>query len=235
MPIRIIPVDYGNRGLGYNIQINDDEVSVQEYLDQLNDALLALELSRSREKTGVCRGCDGCCGERIPLTSIDLEVLSQNPYVQGKVSQGIGSSVEKLGEIIRRFCHVYVSGRSVDITLRLDPEGKCIFLNKAAKTCSIYEHRPFVCQTFICCPASREALELRESLVNSGEDELVRRWINQAREFSQELLYDEADAPDIDFEDWKQGPFTGKGNYREILLKDVLPVSLWNRLRKGIA
>lgn len=233
MPLKIVHVDFGDQGFGYDVIINSEIASVQDYLDALNNAVLDLELTRTREKTGLCMGCDGCCGERIPLTMVDLERISESPRVSGLISSEELSYEEKLQRILRRFGHIYVNGRAVDITLRLTPENKCIFLNQDTRTCSIYQHRPFVCQTFICCPASREALALREALVNAGEDELVRRWINRARDMENDFWFDDADAPDIVLEDWKTGPFSGKNRYSELLLKEVLPGDLWAQLYKG--
>lgn len=227
MRLEIVSKYFGNGDFGYDIKLNEDGACVQDYLDALNAALVDLNLSRSRQKTTVCRGCDLCCAERIPLTSIDLEILAASPHA--KVT--LNDTGDGLPKMIKRFCHVYVNGRSVDITLRLGEDGKCVFLDRETKTCSVYDFRPFVCQTFICCSASPQALELREVLVNAGEDELVRRWLEYVKAATMELWYDEADDPDVDFSDWDEGPFTGKKSYSQLLLKNLLPEDLWNKLR----
>lgn len=229
-PIEIVPVRFDGKGLGYDIKITREDVSVQDYLDALNEALLGLKLSRSRSDRGICLGCDGCCGERIPLTSVDIEVLSESPKVREYLSLASTGNGNKLGQVFRRFCHVYVNGSSVDITLRLTQDNKCVFLNQEKKTCTIYDHRPLVCQTYVCCPVSQEASEVREVLVNEGEDELVRQWLYLVLESPGDLWYDEADDPNLSMEDWVAGPFFEKRCYDEILLRDVLPVGLWDRM-----
>ena len=233
-PIEILPVRFDGKGLGYDIRINRGDVSVQEYLEALNEALLHLKLSRFRDDRGICRGCDGCCGERIPLTSVDVEMLSESPKAREYLSLTSGGNKDKLGQLLRRFCHIYVDGSSVDVTLRLTQENKCVFLNRDEKTCSIYDYRPLVCQTYFCCPVSPEASEVRAVLVNAGEDELVRRWLYLALESPGEFWYDEADDPNINPEDWVAGPFFEKRSYEEILLKEVLPVDLWDRIFRKI-
>ena len=232
MTLKVDSERYENGGLGYKVVLSEEMASVQDYLDALNDALETLALSRSREEREKCRGCDICCAERIPLTSIDLKVLAQSPAVK-EVLKKVGSKEEEvLATMIRRFCHVYVNGNTVDITLRLGEDGKCLFLNRETRTCSLYYFRPFVCQTYICSPASREALELRKAVVNPGEDELVRQWLNYAQKTSLSLWFDEADDPEVALEDWtSDSPFTGKDSYTQVLLKEVLPPGLWSRLK----
>jgi|LFRM01.1.fsa_nt_gb Fe-S-cluster containining protein len=233
MKPKIMSIDYEDGTLGYDISVDENGVTVQDYLNALNAALMTLDLSRSREDRKSCRGCDLCCGERIPLTIIDLLVLAESPAVRGTLGGSLSGEHKVLAEMLRRFSHVYVDGRSVDITLRLGEDNKCIFLERETKTCSVYDFRPFVCQTFICCPASKDALELREAVVNAGEDELVRRWLEFAEAGLCGFWYDEADSPDVDLEDWVKGPFTGKSSYSQVLIKDVLPPGLWARLHQA--
>lgn len=234
MKLRIVPEEFENGGLGYTVSIFDDvipeadacmDISVQDYLDALNEAILSQDLFRSRgEGTELCQGCDVCCGERMPLTAIDLRGLAQSPMVRESLEVDFEAAPEEaLIKMVRRFCRIYVKGGTVDISLRLEEDGKCPFLNRQTKTCSVYDFRPFVCQAYICCPASKEALELRQAVVNAGEDELVRLVLNYAAQASMDLWYDEADAPSVNFEDWQPGPFSGKESYEQVMLKDILP------------
>lgn len=237
MRLKIVPEDFENGGPGYRAVLTGEEgsgeVSVQDYLDALNDAIIALDLFRARgTENRECKGCDTCCGERMPLTAIDLINLAKSPIIREIFKEKGGSGEEILIKMIKRFCHIYVSGRAVDITLRLGADGKCPFLNRQSGTCSLYDFRPFVCQTYICCPASQEALELREAVVNAGEDELVRIWLNYAREAGIFLWYDAADAPEVDLKDWTPGSFTGKEAYHQILLKEVLSPDLLAKLHR---
>lgn len=241
MGIRIIPEKFDNGGMGYTVSLSVDisegeeaclDVSVQDYLNALNEAILSHNLFRARgDNNGQCQGCDVCCGERMPLTLIDLIILAQNPRVMDALGEDFQSDPEKtLAKMIKRFCRVYVKGDTVDITLRLADDGKCPFLNRQTKTCSLYDSRPFVCQAYICCPASNEALKVRQAIVNAGEDELVRWWLDCAQKASMDYWYDEADNPRVDPDDWQRGPFSGKTSYDEVLLKEILSPELLARL-----
>lgn len=233
MKLRIVPEEFENRCLGYTVSLIEEvlpeadactDISVQDYLDSLNEAILAKELFRSRGKgTKSCQGCDVCCGERMPLTAIDLRVLALSPKVRESLKVDFDAAPEEaLMKMVKRFCYIYVKGDTVDISLRLEEDGKCPFLNRQTKTCSVYNFRPFVCQAYICCPVSNEALELRRAVVNAGEDELVRLVLNYAAQASMGLWYDEADAPSVNFGDWQPGPFSGKESYQQVILKDIL-------------
>ncbi len=199
---------------GYDVLIRGTGASVQDYLDTLNTAISALPLQRTRRRARHCRACDRCCAERAPLTAIDCLILKN----------AVGE--DSLESFINRYTTVSVKGPVVDITLKQDDEGRCIFLNHKKKTCRFYEARPFVCQTFICSPATRRALELREEVVNKGEDELVRLW------FKTDMVVHQAYNPGPNPADWPPTPFTNKSCYSSILLKAVLSPNLWQKLTR---
>ncbi len=197
---------------GYDLLIRDPGASVQDYLDALNPAIESLPLQRTRRAAQNCRGCEGCCAERAPLTVIDF----------WRLREAVG---EKSPEaFFNRYTTVIVQGPVVDIVLRRDEDGRCAFLDRKTKLCRIYGARPFVCQTFVCSPASRRALALREAVVNSGEDELVRLW------FRTGAIIHQGQDPRPNRKDWPPTPFAGKKRYREVLLREVLPAPLWRRL-----
>ncbi|MEW6423252.1 MAG: YkgJ family cysteine cluster protein [Bacillota bacterium] len=123
-----------------------------------------------------------------------------------------------------RYTTVTVQGPVVDIVLKRNEDGRCIFLDRRTKLCRVYSARPFVCQTFICSPAARRALELREALVNKGEDELVRLWLTTG------MVIHQAHHPRPDPRDWPPTPFAGKTRYGEVLLREVLPGRIWQKL-----
>ncbi|RJQ31621.1 MAG: YkgJ family cysteine cluster protein [Peptococcaceae bacterium] len=199
---------------GYDVLIRNEGASVRDYLNAINMAITTLPLQRTRRRARHCRACDHCCAERAPLTAIDCLLLK-------KVLEE-----PDLNTFINRHTTVTVKGPVVDITLKQDDEGRCIFLNHKKKTCRVYEARPFVCQTFICSPASRRALELREEVVNKGEDELVRLW------FKTNMVVHQAHNPRPNPVDWPPTPFTNKSCYSSILLKDVLSPGLWQKLTR---
>lgn len=202
---------------GYDVCVADPTASVQDYLDAVNTAIENGRLFRGRAERQDCMGCDLCCAERVPLTSIDVLQLRRHLVPKDSVT-----------EFIRKAGYVYVDGAAVDITLGFDRRGRCRFLDKERKLCRVYAHRPLVCQTFICCPQTRRARRLRECIVNRGEDELVRLWLLENGDRNVRWLIDEAvRTPAISLDDWPMGPFSGKTAFADIMLKDVCPPKLW--------
>lgn len=221
---------------GYDLVIRDARASVQDYLDAFNAAIAVLPLERTRlvAPGQNCAGCERCCAERAPLTIIDCLLLSQalgKPLRMppGKLFRKVTGEKGPGGwdAFFDRFTTVMVAGPVVDIALKRREDGRCIFLDRKTKLCCVYEARPFVCQTFICSPAARRALALREAVVNKGEDELVRLWL------ATKMVIHQASDPCPDPQDWPPTPFAGKTHYREVLLKDVLPAKLWRKLFAG--
>jgi len=210
---------------GYDIAVKAGDASVQDYLDALNKAIEVLPLSRARDDRKDCPGCDLCCAERAPLTWIDAVNL--------KVPLGIKETAFDLPEMLKHAGYIVVDGPVVDIMLRRGKDNKCIFLNRKDKLCTIYPHRPLVCQAFICAPGTGRAKWLWEVVVNQGEDELVRQWLLQAGKKEGGPVYDEGYRPRPRLADWQPNAFTGKNSYREVLIKDVCPPKLWKLLRQG--
>ncbi|WP_238134239.1 YkgJ family cysteine cluster protein [Calderihabitans maritimus] len=210
---------------GYDLIVADPEATVQDYLDALEQLTMNDSIYLSRNVGGQCEGCDRCCGERIPLTYIDILRLKRSQYLQ-KVT---GGRVD-LRYILDRFCYVVVEGPSVDIMLRTGEDGYCIFLDRKERRCFVYPYRPLVCQSFFCCPSSRKARKLREAIVNQGEDELVRKWLLDAGYHGEDLLIHEACDPKVNPDDWPPNCFTGKRYYWEVRLADLCSPSLWRKL-----
>lgn len=218
MPVKIISKAFP-AGIGYDIQVTDQQASLLDYLEALNEYILKGKLTRTRQNTDQCEGCDGCCAERIPLTMVDLYMLQQALQKQGEN--------RTLEQVLRRYAYVKAEGRVVDITLARDEAGRCVFFDPATNKCTIYSFRPLVCQTFICCLASDRARKLREEIVNSGEDQLVK-W--SLTNIAWDSLFNELWEPDISLEDWEDTPFKNKHSYGEILIKDLCSPDLWQKL-----
>lgn len=197
---------------GYDIRVKDPAATVQDYIDALNDFIEKNSCFRTRApQKESCYACDLCCRERIPVTLMDAYNLSGDKNVP---------------EAIRKFFHVYVEERVVDITLALDESGCCRMLDQTRGTCANYLHRPLVCQTFICCPASAAAKQLREEVVNAGEDELVRSWFKGRKKDAGYLIH-EAVNPRLNPSDYPPTPFNTKTSYSQVKLKDVCSKKLW--------
>lgn len=207
-----------NGANGYDLFVADPEATVGDYLSALNRAIEELPLDRGRARRRACKGCDRCCAERLPLTVIDAQVLRR------------ATGAPTLSAFLALYGHVLVEGRAVDITLARREDGRCCFLDPATRTCRLYAARPLVCQTFICCPQTKRARRLREALVNKGEDELVRQWLEEAAAAGREPVIHEGYNPRVRAADWPPTPFAGRRGYDEIPLRDVCPPGVWREL-----
>lgn len=206
--------------IGYDLEITDDKATVQCYLDAVN---------RFQEKhVAGCKGCDGCCWERIPLTAIDvINYLSAE-----KILSLLPPKTPLLSSFVHRFCHVFCKGPVIDITLKNRSDGACIFLDTRQKICTHHSIRSLVCQTYVCLPHSEKAGRLRDTILNTGEDELVRRYLFEARSTDQYPKIDEGINASPSLEDYPPTPFSGKNRYEEILIKDIIPSDLWKNIYK---
>jgi len=200
--------------MGYNIKVNDPRATLQDYIDAVEMFISGSGCFRSRKpELETCYGCDLCCQERIPVTMVDVFNLT-------------GPNVE---EAFKKFLHVYVDRRVVDITMALDGRGKCIFLDNTKGTCTVYNMRPLVCRTFICCPSTGGAKKLREEIVNTGEDELVRSWFLTGENGITPIIH-EGVSPSPDISDYPPTPFARTRDYNKIRIKDVCSPQTWKRL-----
>ncbi|KYH33121.1 YkgJ family cysteine cluster protein [Neomoorella mulderi] len=198
---------------GYDLRVLSPEASIADYItavEGLDPSLLYRPYTN-----GDCLGCDHCCGGRLPLTSIDLHVLQQG-------LEELTGKRFSLPEMLEEYCQVQVKGRAVDITLRTDAEGYCIFLEPYRRRCRLYKYRPLICRTYFCCPLTRRARVLRETLVNRGEDELVRYW----------LSWQPAVPAGVRRHDWPPTPFAGCLSFAEVPLKSLCSLELWRQLRQ---
>lgn len=211
--------------LGFDLMVKGDNVTVQDYLDHINKYILKGKFNRLRRDINDCEGCNGCCGERIPLTYIDVLNLSLAPYVK----EIVGLENPKLKELVERIGQIIIEGRSVDIILDRNEKGECIFLDEDTKKCKIYQFRPLVCQTFICCQQSDRAEQLRNKIVNLGEDELVRQWLQECFQRQEPMFFHEAYEPDIRLEDWVETPFN-TDKYEKVVIKDICNLEQWQNL-----
>lgn len=202
---------------GYEIGVVDVRATVGDYLEALEEFLATAHLDKRLNAGRGCLGCGSCCRGRIPLTSIDYFHLVR--YLTG------GDAVS----FFRRFAWVAVNGRVVDITLRRDAAGRCIFLDTAKKTCRIYQVRPLVCRTFTCAPAGRRALKLRSIIINTGEDELVRVWL-AACDRARSRVVHAPQRPRLRRADWRPTPFAGHTCYTQVPLRNVCPPAFWRTL-----
>ncbi|MDD2498387.1 MAG: YkgJ family cysteine cluster protein, partial [Desulfitobacteriaceae bacterium] len=106
----------------------------------------------------------------------------------------------------------------------------CVFLNIDRQMCSYHTSRSLVCQTFVCLPHSQRGEELRNIIVNTGEDELVRQYLLEAGTLGEPIKFNENLNASPQLADYPPTVFSGKTSYREVRIKDIVPESLWNKL-----
>ncbi|MDS1029616.1 YkgJ family cysteine cluster protein [Bacillota bacterium LX-D] len=219
MSIKVLPKNF-SKGIGYDLQVANEDATVQDYLDAINQYILEGNFTRLRQQVKQCEGCEGCCAERIPLTIIDLYNLQK--------ALELGQGELPMDKIISKYTYVQAEGPVVDIALGQNSAGNCLFLDPKEKRCTIYGNRPLVCQTYICAPASPRAQKLREKIVNMGEDQLVKWCLEN---IPQDRLFHEAWEPRVRIEDWENTPFADKKNYSEVPLKNICPPKFWQALK----
>ncbi len=202
---------------GYDIEIMDKDAVLQDLLDEVNRYIAEGSPRRlwPAAKLSSCYGCDLCCYEAIPLTSVDVISLC---------------SLKRIS-LVQAYKYLWVEARDkvIDITLRRNREGRCIFLQSDA-TCSIYAGRPFVCQTYLCCPTTSQVEELRSQVVNMGMDELIRITMDAFAFRGKALPLNRSRNARIDRRDWGKNSFTGKKDYAGIRIKNVLSSDLFKHM-----
>ncbi|WP_333871770.1 YkgJ family cysteine cluster protein [Desulforamulus putei] len=216
MKVRIFKKATGD---GYDLEVQHPRATVQDYLDAMNDFI-------KKNTHPPCRGCDECCWERIPLTSID--VLN---YLKRLGNQLQLDSRWPLLDFLKKYCYIYVENGAVDISLGFTMEGACVFLNQQERICSGYAARSLVCQSFVCMESTPRAQELRSELVNTGMDELVRLWLLQSRQAGQKPYAHEEHNANLRLADYPANGFTHKTSYSQVYLAEVCSQKLWNKLR----
>lgn len=216
--VKIIPItvpdDFGLESLGCSLEIYDDKAN-------LADLLEAIDLFAS-QYIADCKGCDGCCKERAPLIAADIPALASllpsSPYPAHAVCTAFAElNVDKRG--------------AVDICFSRDINNACVLLNKKEKCCTNHPARAFVCRSHFCLPRSEVFDQLREEVVNIGENELTRL-----------LLAEEAlGAPPfcktntlglLSPEDYPPNPQSGKASYADIIIKETVSDKLWKQIKK---
>lgn len=198
---------------GYELRIKDREINIKEMLDELNSFFAQAGVERLWHNGGdSCYGCNRCCYEPLPVTSIDVYNLCQ----------ACNASIVD----IYRCLYVEVKQGIIDVTLRRSKKEKCIFLNNKGK-CQVYDKRPFLCQTYICCQTTAAVEEMRSQIVNQGMDELIRLSLAAFQGGDLPFPVDRGKRAEIDPVQWCSNVFTGKRSYSQLRLREVLSSDLW--------
>ncbi|MCL1816198.1 MAG: YkgJ family cysteine cluster protein [Clostridiales bacterium] len=193
-------ITLNDQQLGHDLRINSDSATVADVLRALADF--------AQKNMADCRGCDGCCHERAPLTAPDIHALSLL----------LPSGEYPFGAACRAFADVFVDQEGiVDITLRRDKKGSCLFLNKEHKYCHNWDVRPFACRSHFCLPRSAHLEALRAAIINRGEDELIRFLLLEQYNGAPPIL-----PPTIDIAHYPPDPAFTSYCWEEILIKDIV-------------
>ena len=184
-------------GFAYDVRLLDEAATVADYIRLLDEFL--------DEKVAPCLGCDLCCSQRIPLTLPDIYTYA------GKEKESIAAFLEEKAEIRR-------DGRAVDIKVAQRENGSCVFLDEEHHRCADHPHRSLVCHTYICLPQTVRARDLREELINGGEDALAG------------ALFDLGILTDGE-KDYPVDPRWQGKTFDEIRLRDVLSPSVYTALK----
>ncbi|MEN6390975.1 MAG: YkgJ family cysteine cluster protein [Syntrophomonas sp.] len=198
-------------GPGFGLGLKEFHVSLQELLDQINNLIEAGGLPRLWPETiEQCAGCHLCCHEPLPVTSIDLLSICR------------ALQIDFIDAF--KYLNLEVDGNVIDITLKRR-KGDCIFLNKQGR-CRIYNDRPFLCQTYICCHMHEGVEELRSQVVNQGMDELVRLALLRFKKEGKILPVSRGNTRNVSLNDWPVNCFSGKSTYVDVFLENVLSSDL---------
>lgn len=201
--------------LAYDVEICQPQATVGDYLQALEDF--------QAQTLADCKGCDGCCHERAPLTIADLQL-------SGDCQPGQQPDDDALAAWLERWAELHFCGPAIDLTLPRTPEGACRFLDQQQKCCTVHSQRSFTCRSHCCLPKTERAEALRAALINAGEDELTRRLLQMAaspRQPWRERL------TGCRLEDYSANAFSAlaPADWRQARLQDLLPAELWAQLR----
>lgn len=213
--VLVIPLLFGEK-LGYDLVVAHSRASVNDYLYALNQMIEQSSLSCYRKNAlPVCEGCGICCVDTVPLTRIDM--LNLQKY--------LGVDHESLQQFINRGGYIQPGWQWVEYTLRKREDGLCIFLDRESRLCSIHFARPLACRLYIRCRATRRADKVREYVVKMAKNDMVSQWLIQDAERERTSAFLEGYRPRP-----KPNAFSDKKNYRQVLLKDLLPVEVWKQV-----
>lgn len=188
------------------------EATVADFLEAFNQF--------QDEKVAPCGSCTGCCWERAPLTAPDILRFGEVLFNEEELAKPFRTFVE-------RYAIVHAQKGVVDIILRRKEDEACLFLDLNKPGCSLHSHRPLVCQSHVCLPATLRGGRIRSALVNAGENELVRRY---ALEFGNDPpLIHEGGGP-VNWQAYEGKGFKDKTAFNQVLLKEVLEAELWQQI-----
>ena len=212
--MKIYLKEFAKNQFGYDLLLENAEETLGDYVDALNDF--------QNNTMAECRGCDGCCYERIPLTVADFALAKG---LTAKLAAKTEAEVT-LADWLRETAEIHLAGEAIDIVLKRNDDYSCYFLNKEKQECREHIYRSLVCQTHCCLPKSQIAIDIRGDIINAGEDELCRRLLSLNKNPWQDLL------KECKIDDYPQSGFSEvePQNWRNIPLKSIISPENWQIL-----
>ncbi len=188
-----------------DIKVSDATATIGDFFAALNEF--------GFKHLADCKGCDGCCHERAPLTYWDIEPLSKL----------IEPSASPIFDLCSKFATIHIDADNiVDIILYRPDDDACNFLNTKQKFCTIWQNRPLVCQSYFCLPQSALLQDLRSAIINLGENELIRLLLLEDNSFNSDNR--------LQIEDYPAHPALIDADLNMILVKDIVDDQLWQSL-----
>lgn len=217
--VQIIPLvvvdDFGLESLGCDIIISEEQATLADLLDALDQF--------AGQYLADCKGCDGCCRERAPLIAADIPALASllpdSEFPAHAVCEAFGDiAISKKG--------------ATDICFRRDADsGACCLLDADNKCCAAHPCRAFVCRSHFCIPRSDVLSQLREEVINIGENELTRLLLAEEA-IGAPPLRGQKLAELITAADYPPNPQSGKTTYQDIIIKETISPRLWQQIKK---
>ena len=201
--------EYGMEAYGVDVYVADQSATVEDLMCAL-DAFAA-------ENIADCKGCDGCCHERAPLIAADIPALATLLPETATPAHAVCSAFADLT--------VFKNG-ATDITLRRHENSACRFLDQTQRICTQWPKRPFVCRSHFCMPRSPRLEQLRQDIVNMGENEFTRLLLAENSIVKEPF----SSLSRVDAADYPENGQSGKQTYAEILLKDCVDEVFWQML-----
>ncbi len=207
---------------GYDLTIHDELATVQDYIAAMENAIEILPLFLHRKKANKCAGCAECCKDAILLNWVDVMMIREQ------------LSINQVAKI-----RIRENDFAIGIILSEEKEMFCSFLDRTNNLCTIYPVRPLVCRVYVCAPSTKTAFDIRNHIIHKGQEDLIRRWVSQVQEWGEFLFekFDREKGVNVYHgfsKDWPPNAFSGKSNYNEVLLKDLLPAELWEKVYKPL-
>lgn len=217
-PVRIFLCEFDSGTFGYDAQVISPAATVGDYLD-------AVEAFQARTLAD-CYGCDGCCHERVPLTIAD--------FCFSEYYQNGGRSLAEW--LAKTNAELAFFGEAADLQLSRKPDGACAFLNEDAQCCAKHQFRTFACRSHCCLPKSERAEALRAAIINTAEDELLRRLLAELSAAGQaDFLPGEKRLAAVNAADYAENAFSAlpAADWRGAKLAEIVEPELWRQLTEA--